>query len=76
MTCFNSEQLEIFKAFDVDAPTECLLGAVKEVLRKKCTPKKARNPKSSEAKQNSAIIEPSFFYEIGILIIFLQNRKK
>ena len=49
MTCFNSEQLEICKAFDIEVPTECLPGTAKELLRKKLYPKKrGRKPKVTE----------------------------
>ena len=49
MTCFNTEQLEICKAFGVEVPTECLPATAKELLRKKLYPKKrGRKPKKEE----------------------------
>lgn len=49
MTCFNTEQLQICKAFDIEVPTECLPSTAKEVLRKQLYPKKrGRKPKTAE----------------------------
>ena len=56
MTCFNSEQLEICKAFDIEVPTECLPGTAKELLRKQLYPKKrGRKPKNTE--NNADIVQ-------------------